>query len=431
MADLTKTEEEKQITELSQRVLKIARDSIIVHLRFLDVALTKLSSSQRKGLLKPMCDGAVIYYDERNLLKKCRQERAYAIRMYLHCLFHNIFAHPFVYRKLEDDMHKHYFSLAADIAIEATIMELGLSDAKLSDDAARMEKLRALRKNASKITATNLYRYFLANEPSEEGEAELIRLFVLDDHSCWNREEMTISLAQWQKLSERIKADIRTFSKEQNHSEGLSENLEEATRQRYDYSDILRRFCVMGEDIKVNDEEFDYIYYTYGLSHYKNMPLVEPLEYQDVKKIREFVIVLDTSASCQGKVVKKFLEKTYSILKNQESFFSKMNVHIVQCDNSVQSDVRISSDEDFDTFLQNGKLTGFGGTDFRPAFTHVLNLMEQGEFENLKGLIYFTDGYGIYPESMPPFDSMFVFPDEDANRMEVPPWAIKVVLEEE
>ena len=41
----------------------------------------------------------------------------------------------------------------------------------------------------------------------------------------------------------------------------MEENLREAVREKYDYTDFLRRFMVMGETIQVNDDEFDYIYY--------------------------------------------------------------------------------------------------------------------------------------------------------------------------
>ena len=30
--------------------------------------------------------------------------------------------------------------------------------------------------------------------------------------------------------------------------------------------------------MKINDDEFDYIFYTYGLKLYEKMPLIEPLE---------------------------------------------------------------------------------------------------------------------------------------------------------
>ena len=48
-----------------------------------------------------------------------------------------------------------------------------------------------------------------------------------------------------------------------------------------------------------------------------------------------------------------------------------------------------------------------------------------------KGLIYFTDGYGIYPERMPAYRTAFVFLEEDYRDAEVPPWAIRLILREE
>ena len=92
--------------------------------------------------------------------------------------------------------------------------------------------------------------------------------------------------------------------------------------ERYtDYKKMLERFAVMGEELKINDDEFDYIYYTYGLEHYDNMPLIEPLEYKDERRVRDFAIVIDTSASCMGSTVRSFLRTTYDILKSTESFY--------------------------------------------------------------------------------------------------------------
>ena len=125
------------------------------------------------------------------------------------------------------------------------------------------------------------------------------------------------------------------------------------------------------------------------------------------------------------------MRKTYSILKATENFFHKINVHILQCDNDVKSDTKITSEADFDAFMKEGKLHGFGATDFRPVFSYVEQLREEGEFENLKGLIYFTDGYGIYPERMPDYEVIFAFTGEDDNRMEPPSWSIPVILYDE
>jgi len=185
---------------------------------------------------------------------------------------------------------------------------------------------------------------------------------------------------------------------------------------------------VMGEALKINDEEFDYIFYTYGIKLYENMPLIEPLEYKDVKRIKEFVIAIDTSGSVQGELVQKFITKTYNIFKQEESFFTKINIHIIQCDTNIQEDAKITSQKDFDEYLKTMKLHGFGGTDFRPVFNYVDRLIEAKEFTNLKGLIYFTDGFGDFPERQPAYNTAFVFVNDEYENPEVPVWAIKMVL---
>lgn len=202
-------------------------------------------------------------------------------------------------------------------------------------------------------------------------------------------------------------------------------------REKYDYTAFLRKFAVMGEAMKVNDDEFDYIFYTYGMKLFGNMPLIEPLEYKEVKRIREFVIAIDTSGSVAGELVQKFIQKTYNILKQEESFFTKINLHIIQCDAEIQEDVKITSQEEFDRYLATMQLRGFGGTDFRPVFAHVEELRKNREFTNLKGLIYFTDGYGTFPAQKPDYHTAFVFIRDEYQNPDVPPWAIKLVLEPE
>lgn len=106
-------------------------------------------------------------------------------------------------------------------------------------------------------------------------------------------------------------------------------------------------------------------------------------------------------------------------------------MHIIQCDEQVQSDVKITNEKELKAYMESLTLYGEGGTDFRPAFAYVDELVRQGEFEDLRGLIYFTDGYGIFPGKMPEYKTAFVFWEEDYRNVDVPAWAIKLVLEEE
>lgn len=428
MEDEQKSDRQLQIRNLAAQIMGLAHDGILINMRFLDVALSKLNVACREQTGAHLFDGAGLYYDPVLLLRQYKKAPNYAARLYVHTLLHCIFYHGFETNR----MNRQYWDMATDIAVEHTVLELDMHFTKLPSDDVLRSRLDVLRKQAGGLTAEKIYRHFRIEEPSTKAVEEWNRLCRYDEHIYWDRrEELELSQAQWRKISERIKADLKSFSKDKTNAGSMEQNLKEATRERYDYTDFLSRFMVMGESIQVNDDEFDYIYYTYGLSAYGNMPLVEPLEYKDSNKIKDFVIALDTSASCRGKVVQAFLQKTYNIMQESEHFFSKINVHIIQCDSEVRQDTKITRRSEFDAFLEQGKLTGFGSTDFRPVFSYVEKLQEEGEFDRLKGLIYFTDGYGIYPEKMPDYDVAFVFLHEDDNAPEVPPWAVRLVLEEE
>ena len=248
-----------------------------------------------------------------------------------------------------------------------------------------------------------------------------------------NRETVEDVISDWKDIAENLATDLETFSKNHsNISSSLIQNLREINREKCDYTKFLKKFAVRGEVMKINDDEFDYIFYTYGLKLYDKMPLIEPLEYKDVKRIKEFVIAIDTSGSVQGDLVQKFIEKTYNILKSTESFFSKINIHIIQCDNKIQEDKKITNQEEFDNYIKNMKLRGFGGTDFRPVFSYVDELINNKSFISFKGLIYLTDGMGEYPKKKPNYETAFVFlEDEMYSEYKVPSWAMKVVLRED
>ena len=251
-----------------------------------------------------------------------------------------------------------------------------------------------------------------------------------DSRSLWGIRGVMAQV--WKDIAERMQTDLETFSRQRGDRAGnLVQNLRAVNREKYDYTAFLKKFAVLGEAMKVNDDEFDYIFYTYGMKLYGNMPLIEPLEYKEVKRIREFVVAIDTSGSVSGELVQKFMQKTYNILKQEESFFRKINLHIIQCDADIQEDAKITSQEEFDRYLDTMQLRGFGGTDFRPVFSYVEELRRAKEFRNLKGLIYFTDGYGVFPEKKPDYPTAFVFVNERYEIPDVPPWAIKLVLEPE
>lgn len=422
-----KNKNDNDISELAKSVLSLARDSIVVKYRFFDRALAAVNLIEEAGLNSYVSDAGSLKYDPAKLLRDYMKDVNFATRLLLHVIFHSIFMH---YSR-QDIANREYWDIACDIAVENAVLSLGNDNPKLTDTQVQIV-LSKLGKWVPHLTAEALYREFMVGGISSDSAKEYARLFSPDVHYRANdaaKEEITISAEQWEKISRRVAAELKSFSKDVKGGETILLNLKQGLRRKYDYDDIVRRFAVINEEIKVNPDEFDYVYYTYGLEKYGNMPLIEPLEYTDENKIREFVIAVDTSASVRGKLVEGFLEKTYDLLSEAASFSETMNVHVIQCDSSITSDTVIESRSMISELADNLQVKGFGATDFRPVFEYVGDLIAKKVLTNLKGMIYFTDGYGIYPENPPGYDCMFVFDREDEFRPPTPGWAYVTVFD--
>ncbi len=455
---IEKSDNNNLINKAAWDILTLARSLLIVRLRFLDIAIGRLKLIPADGKTYAT-DGNCIIYGPGHVVRSFRDENEKPARDYLHMVLHCIYSHMFVGSLESPEL----WDLACDIAVENTINDLGLDVTDSSVKAAQTAETSRLLNEVNMLTAEKLYSYFLASGISEADTARLGALFSADDHSGWHgrvprkkadssvdkdsankkstddeNDAFTIEMPvpeigeEWKDIAEKVQDALETFFKEQGDEKGgLIQNLKAVNRDKYDYSAFLKKFSVIGETLGVNDEEFDYIFYTYGLKLYDNMPLVEPLEYKESRRIREFVIAIDTSASTSGDLVQKFLQKTYNILKSTESYFSRVNIHIIQCDADIQEHVKITSDEAFERYIRSMDIIGLGGTDFRPVFELVDDLIEAGEFSDLRGLIYFTDGYGTFPARKPDYQAAFVFLDDEYRDPEVPPWAIKLVLQDD
>ena len=101
----------------------------------------------------------------------------------------------------------------------------------------------------------------------------------------------------------------------------------------------------------------------------------------------------------------------------------------MECDDVVQHEILIGSLEELQSYCNAFEVKGGYGTDFRPVFAYVADLIKRRELTNLKGLIYFTDGHGIYPKSATPYITAFAFlEDEEFDDSNVPEWAMRVYL---
>jgi len=461
----TPADQEALAHQLARDVLILSRNTLLVSLRFLDAAVSQLRLQPLDDIPTYATDGQHLLYNPWHVLHTYREQKENPIRDMLHILFHCLFHHPFV----NHAVHQGCWDLACDIAAEIAINDLNLGIVESARAKKQKTTISHLQAALKLCTAEKIYRYYLDQNLDDAMISMLRTVFYADDHTIWyqppeekrrrvrgksqpgerkgdatsepgegegNADLVSLSPEAlqdlWERITRRAQVDIETTSRQHgNQKGGLQQNLNQINREKYNYASFLQRFSVLAEVMQINDDEFDPIFYTYGLRLYHNLPLIEPLEYKEVPQIRDLVIAIDTSASCSGAMVQNFIRKTGAILSQNVAFFQTFNVYLIQCDAKVQSVVHLTKPDDFTRYAASGQLCGFGGTDFRPVFRLVDDMIKQKMFTHLKGLIYFTDGLGTFPEHKPPYETAFVFLSDDGGQVAVPPWAIKLILHEE
>lgn len=453
--------------KLADKAVAAARDKIVANLRFMDAAVFVLKPDAADYGIHT--DGTGFYYESRDIIRRAGGGLSELTHDYMHVLLHCIFKHYYVRGKLIPC----YWDLACDIAVEEIISSFKLSCFDSERKNRIKDELHRLRPVIGTMTAERIYRYLVSNKVRENKRKVLEAVFHVDVHDMWyETEELSLlegdedsdadntsnelsdegtkdiyseeitdeiltqgkgaeldSEPDWDQIGQIVRREVMSSEEKLQSMQKLLDSLNEAADKTIEYSDFLRRFASRKESLKTDDASFDYIFYNYGLELYGDMPLIEPLEYGDDKKIRDIVIVIDSSASTEGEVVEEFIEQTFDILLTSREINNRFNIRLIQCDDRIREDTVLHNRAEAYEYLKMMKVRGGGSTDFRQAFRHVNELIKKGEVRNLKGLIYFTDGKGIFPEKKPSYDTAFVMDcRENASRTQVPPWAIKVVL---
>ena len=402
---MTQTEWEN---EMCIKILELIQNELYVDFRYLDVAVSALTLTPNDSLRSTATDGISFFFPPEQILRVFRSNPLFLNRAVLHSVFHCIFRHLWIRGSRDPDL----WNLSCDIAVEWIIDSFEKKSVKRALSGIRTNIYNDFRQYKIPITAANIYRYLLpdiADNPDRLNQ--LMMEFFTDDHRFWPKKPSTSPSAakagqSWDKISRRMEQELNLRGDDSASGIDAMKTQIKEGKSRRSYKDFLRKFTVLKEELHCDYDEFDLNYYSYGLRLYKNMPLIEPLESREVTKISEFVIVIDTSYSTNGPL------------------------RIIQCDNQVHSDTIIKEQRDIPKLLHNFELIGGGGTDFRPAFSYINKLLENGEFQNLKGVLYFTDGKGIYPAKRPPYEPAFLFLGEEEHP-DVPAWAMKLILHEE
>jgi len=430
---------------LIEETLKLIQFRLHKKLPYLSTALSLPSlcfTAQASGM-----DGERFFWNPREVLQMFQESPLKLERFYLHLMFHGLYLHAL--RRFPGSEMIQW--LACDILTEYRIDRMNVPGFARPVPAERSRVYRKLREERVLFSEKKLAIWLIKQE--KKVLMELEDIFRKDNHEYWRKTQQLIfrqgafreqrtspeelkrmshAVHRFREVLEHLNLDQEEHKKQAGGSAGSQAEKVILEKERgYDYRSFLKNFAVTREELHLDMDSFDYIPYDYSRKLYKNLVILEPLEYKEMHKLQEFVIAIDTSGSCSGETVRLFLEETWEIFCEKENFFENMNVHLIQCDCLIQDHVRISSEKEWKDYLNHMEVKGHGDTDFTPVFRFVNQMVQDGELKNLKGLLYFTDGDGIYPEEKPEYETAFVYLNKELQKGKAPSWALTLTLDRE
>lgn len=415
------------------KIISYLRDELCIDFPYFDRALSALIPEGKDNVNAFATEGIHLYFPPARYVRLFEENELFLRRAYLHTVLHCLYAHLWQRGGREEVR----WNTSCDIAVEYIIDGFNKKSTRRLLNWLRQQFYEKM-KEKDIFSAAGIYD-LLADEPPEHF-LRLSQEFYVDDHGLWGEKgkkmpnqshKNTSEDAQkkWQKIARQTRFQKEKSDGSREQAAAAMQEQITAQKKRRRYADFLKKFAAFHEQMRSDLDTFDLGYYTYGLHTYGNLPLIEPLETREERRIQEFVIAVDTSYSTSGELVRSFLQETLHILLEENAFFTTAKVHLVQCDEQIQEDMVVTARTQAERLLEHFEIKGGGSTDFRPVFAYVEELRAKGELKNLGGLLYFTDGNGTYPQKKPDYPCAFLYMDA-YDEAAVPAWAIRRRLDE-
>ena len=443
-------ETRSNLEKLGKRILAAVKKELYFDMPYLEHALGSLYEVLDLSARAMGTDMMSVRFHTQYVFENYMERPGKLNRVYMHLLLHNLLLHPWKAQEWKGETERKLWDLSCDIAVESIVDSMDVPSLRMVTADFRDEWYQILQNKLRTLTAERIFQYLSESSPGSEILMRLEKEFRMDDHVFWDRlkageddkahdipDDIQISpmtdlplKETWEKVAQAVELSVEQSGSANTQESGrLSWNLQLLHARRRDYRLLLEKFMRHREVAETDPESFDPAYYWYGFSHYGNMPLIEELEGKETARIENLVIAIDTSASTRRHHVVKFLSETVAMLRNKEYFFDKMDIHIIECDDRVQKDIRITGINQLESYTGRFAVSGGYGTDYRPVFSYIRELRCKGSMRSLAGVLYFTDGFGVYPDIVTDYDTAFVFvTDEDYDDTGVPPWAMKLYV---
>lgn len=423
----------EEALSLARAALKEAENRLSADFRYLVYPL---------GILQPTIgdgediatDGKTFTLGARAFLERVAEDGIVgAERTLLHVLLHVLFLHPFRIRRPAK-----IYDAACDVAVSFVLD--GEDCVRTAGYKYRKEVYDAIKRRYGAVGESQAFAYLIS--AGEEERRKISLLFKVCDHSSWygrnlpdkdekSGDSANIATPDDNDYDGRDEAGeaswieiLRGALTDEGKSDEVQKSLVKVLSGKRDYRRFFDKFLSSSERVKPSEDEFDYIFYCYGLTLYKNVPLIESLEYSDVKDFEQVVFAIDTSASTDGEPIKKLLTELATVVAAASARGGKLKVRIIQCDMAIREDVTFFERDKFDEYMSEFCVKGGSGTDFAPVFDLLEE--EKANGAKIRRLIYFTDGLGRFPAEIPPFKTCFAIYGDDENKITVPSYAYRL-----
>lgn len=164
----------------------------------------------------------------------------------------------------------------------------------------------------------------------------------------------------------------------------ITELVDKITSNKIDWRMLLRDFL-----LQVVNEDWSF---RKPNPRYADNDFILPSLYSE--RVGKVAFAIDTSGSISSEALKLFIAEAQQALDD----LLPENLILIYCDSKIQSIYEYSPGDNIEL-----KITGRGGTDFRPVFEY-LNAQE----EPPKILVYLTDLDGTFPDEHPEYNTLWI-----------------------
>lgn len=415
--------------ELVAGIISIARDRICRAHPYLAAVMERLKPCADGSLETAATDGAHLCCNPAWLRARFLADEGSAACLLAHALAHCLLGHVYAVREDDGPFLHLACDLQAALLIADHLPELcpQRTDGRFQELRRRFGWVDDLRALADALAED---RYVL------ECAQELAVLLAVDEHGLWARARSEAlercgcgegAAEGWRREALRLRSGSGALGVGSGTA-SLRQKVALGAAGRADFAAYLRRYASVRENARDDPDSFQVPWYLYGLENC-GAPLIEPLEYREERRLDALVIAIDTSGSCARGLTQRFLELTRDILMDEALFFRRFELRILQCDVKVQRDDRITSMREFERYIDHLTIVGGGGTDFRPVFERIDGHIAAGRLRGLKGVLYFSDGRGIFPPKPPAYEVTFAFLKHRFDDIDVPAWVRRLVID--